>query len=295
MNLKPRHHRKMRDSQVSRLSYRNGLSFWAASAICAVMVLLACEEAVEEIHSIVLAGGAYVSITNRQDPQLPTDTTAITALNGGAFSLEIRAAGDTLPGGGGRPPALFMVSNDLDEDELGIYRIPSDSSRIMVYFNNRRISVLAIPNCDWDDPDRFTQVVVTYDGTTVRVYGNGTFLGSLPDAVGLDIGDSDALIGADWDIKNDVSSLDNFWYGAIDEVRLWTRVLPEDEMKFRYENPKNLTRFYSADGLDQLLGLWRFNIERLDGEELLDFSGNANHAVIHSGTGSFYFSTSGAE
>lgn len=280
----------MRDPQVSCPSYRNGLSLYAISAICAVMVLLACEEAVEEIHSIVLADGAYVQITNRGD----SDTTAITALNGGVFSLELRAAGDTLPGGGGRPPALFMVSNDFDEDELGIYRIPSDSSRIMVYFNNRRISVSSIPNCDWDDPDRFTQVVVTYDGGTVRVYGNGILLGSDPDPIGLDIADSHALIGADWDIKNDVSSLDNFWYGAIDEVRLWTRVLPEDEMEFRYKNPKNLTRFYSADGLDPLLGLWRFNEEPVDGQTVIDRSGKGNDAVIFEGDGRFYFIKGGA-
>ena len=286
----------MRDSQVSRPSYRNGPSLCATVAICAIMVLLACEEEVDEIHSIVLAGGAYVQITNRQDLREDPDSTAITALTGGVFSLEIRAAGDTLPGGGGRPPALFMVSNEFGEDELGIYRIPSDSSRIMVYFNNQRISVSSIPNCDWDDPDRFTQVVVTYDGSTVRVYGNGILLGSDLDPTGLDIADSHALIGADWDIKNDVSSLDNFWYGAIDEVRLWTRVLPEDEMEFRYKNPKNLTRYYSDDGLVPLLGLWRFNIERQVGEEVLDFSGNTNHAdILISGNGSFYFSTSGAE
>ncbi len=285
----------MRDFYTYSPSYRNSLSRCATSAICAFMLLIACEEEPEEINSIVLAGGAYVQITNRQDLQLPPDTTAITALNGGVFSLELRAAGDTLPGGGGRPPALFMVSNNLGEDELGIYRIPSDSSRIMVYFNNRSVSVIPIPNCDWDDPDCFTQVVVTYDGGTVSVYGNGIFLGSAADATELDIADSHALIGADWDINNNVASLDNFWYGAIDEVRLWTQVLPANEMDFRYKNPKNLTRHYSADGLDNLLGLWRFNNERHEGEEVLDFSGNANHAYIHSGDGSFYFSTSGAE
>ena len=265
--------------------------------LAAQVLLVSCEEPVDQgLRSVALKGGAYVRIANRQDLAQQLDSTTLAAVNTDGFSLEIRAAGDTLPAGVVKSPTLFMIGND-QVGKLGVYRDAANSSRIRVRFNGSRVGggSLSIAGCDWNDPERFTHIVVTYDGADVRVYGNGTFLGSLADAVGLDIGDSDALIGADWNAPNDVNDLDQFWYGAIDEVRLWSRVLPDDEMEFRYENPKNLTRFYSADGLDQLLGLWRFNIERLDGEELLDFSGNANHAVIHSGTGSFYFSTSGAE
>ena len=262
--------------------------------LAAQVLVVGCEEPVDEgLRSVALEGGAYIRISNRQDQ---ADSTTLAALNTGVFSLEIRAAGDTLPAGVVESPTLFMIGND-QIGKLGVYRDAADSSRIRVRFKGRRVGggSLFIPGCDWNDPDRFTQVVVTYDLATVRVYGNGSFLGSMDDTVGIDIGDSDALIGADWNIPDDDGDLDQFWYGAIDEVRLWTRVLPADEMEFRYRNPKNLTRYYSADGLDPLLGLWRFNIERQEGEELLDFSGNGNHAVIHSGTGSFYFSTSGAE
>ena len=260
-----------------------------------ILLVAACEDPVDQgIQSVVLEGGAYVRITNSQDLTQPLDSTTLAALNNDVFSLEIWAAGDTLPPGVVELPTLFMIGND-QVGKLGVYRVPPDSSRIRVFFDNRLVGSFSIPGCDWNDSDRFTQVVVTYDLATVRVYGNGSFLGSMDDTVGIDIGDSDALIGADWNTPDDDGDLDQFWYGAIDEVRLWTRVLPADEMEFRYRNPKNLTRYYSADGLDPLLGLWRFNIERQEGEELLDFSGNGNHAVIHSGTGSFYFSTSGAE
>ncbi|MCH8024920.1 MAG: hypothetical protein IIB43_09455 [Candidatus Marinimicrobia bacterium] len=82
--------------------------------LCALVILAACEKEPEEtINSIVLSGGAYVQIANRQDLQLPPDSTTLSALNGGVFSLELRAAGEVLPDGLLKPPTLFMISNDL--------------------------------------------------------------------------------------------------------------------------------------------------------------------------------------
>ena len=259
-----------------------------------ILLVAACEDPVDQgIQSVVLEGGAYVRITNSQDLTQPLDSTTLAVLNRAVFSLEIWAAGDTLPPGVVELPTLFMIGND-QVGKLGVYRVPPDSSRIRVFFNSRLVGSFSIPGCDWNDPDRFTQVVVTYDLATVRVYGNGSFLGSLDDTEGINIGDSDALIGADWNTPDDVSDLDQFWYGAIDEVRLWTRVLPANEMEFRYNNPKNLTRFYSADGLDPLLGLWRFNEKPADGVTVPDRSGKGNDAVIFEGAGRFYFIKEGA-
>ncbi|MEE9464067.1 MAG: LamG-like jellyroll fold domain-containing protein, partial [Candidatus Neomarinimicrobiota bacterium] len=253
---------------------------WSTVALVVILVLPACEEPVDEsINSVGLTGGAYVRITNRQDLAQPLDTTTLAVLNNGVFSLEIRAAGDTLPAGVVALPTMFMIGND-QEGKFGVYRVPPDSSRIRVFFESRLVGSYSIPDCDWNDPDVFTQIVVTYNGASVRVYGNGRFMGSLSDTDGIDVVDSDALIGADWDVSNDVSSLGNFWYGAIDEVRLWTRVLPYEEMLFRYRNPKNLTRNYSSTGLDPLLGLWRFNVEQFDGDTVPDDSGKGNDAIL---------------
>ncbi len=267
---------------------------WPIAALVGVLIFISCEEPVDAgINSVILRAGAYARITNRQDLTQPLDTTTLAVLNNGVFSLEIRAAGDTLPAGVVESPTIFMIGNN-QEGELNVSRVPPDSSRIRVFFENRLVSTTSIPGCDWNDPDVYTQIVVTYDGASVRVYGNGRFLGSLDDTTGIEVADSDALIGADWDAPNDVSSLGNFWYGAIDEVRLWTRVLPDDEMMFRYRNPKNLTRNYSNTGLDPLLGLWRFNVEQFDGYTVLDASGKGNDAILHQGSGTIVFSKDGA-
>ena len=254
---------------------------------------MTCTE-VEVVNSVVLSGGAYVQITNRQDPFAVLDTTSLAALNGGVFSLEVRASGDTIPQGSDAP-ALFMIGDGQDGNEIAVSRSTSDSSKVYVYLDNQYMGNYSIPGCDWNDPDVFTQVVITYDGATLKVYGNGELLGSRTLAIDLDVADSDALIGADWDMSNDPSSLGNFWYGAIDEVRLWTKVLPAGEMAFRYQNPDKLTRNYSPTGLDQLIGLWRFNDrEWRDGDTVPDGSGKGNDGVLKAGAGKLDFTDAGA-
>ncbi len=242
-----------------------------------LLAILACGEEPEVINSVVLNGGAYVQIAN---PGAPLDTTSLAALNGDVFSLELRAAGDTLPQDS-EAPTLFMIGDGQDGSEIAVYRSTSDSTGIYVYLGDQPMGNYSIPGCDWNDPDVFTQVVITYDGTTLNVYGNGESLGDTTVSVDLNVADSDALIGADWDLSNDPSYLGNFWYGAIDEVRLWTTVLPAGEMDFRYENPDKLTRNYSPTGLDALLGLWRFNDRKWrDGDTVLDGSGKGNDGVL---------------
>jgi|GEM_PF-665294 len=262
--------------------------------VASLLAFMACTE-VEVVNSVVLSGGAYVQITNRQDLVAPLDTTCLAALNGDIFSLEIRAAGDTIPQGLDAP-VLFMIGDGQDGNEIAISRSTSDSTRIYIYLGDQYLGNYSIPGCDWNDPEVFTQVVITYDGTTALVYGNGEQLGSETVSVDLDVADSDALIGADWDLSNDPSSLGNFWYGAIDEVRLWTKTLPASEMAFRYQNPDKLTKNYSPTGLDSLLGLWRFNDRKWrDGDTVLDGSGKGNDGVLKvAGPGRLDFTDDGA-
>ena len=253
-----------------------------------LLALWACEEPPVATNSVVLSDGAYVRIANRQDD------TSLVALNASDFSLEIWAAGSVLPAGVQANPTMFMISNDLGDNEIGVFRTANDSASIIVWVGNSYVGSWSIAGCNWNDPDVFTQVVVTYDGSRARVYGNGEFLGSRASSQDLNIGASDALIGAHWDTPNEEASLDNFWYGAIDEVRLWTKVLPSDEIEFHFENPGKLTRTYSAGGLEPLLGLWRFNEPGVDGDEEPDGSGKGNAGILRAGNGRLTFDDGGA-
>ncbi|UCD37653.1 MAG: LamG domain-containing protein [Fidelibacterota bacterium] len=265
---------------------------WILTAILAGV--LACESEPEVINSVVLRGGAYVRIDNRQVVGEALDSSSLAALNNDVFSLEIWASGDTLPAAITENPTLFMVSDNQGNNEIGVYRPARDSSRIFVFLGESYVGRYEIPGCDWFDPEVFTQVIFTYDGTTATLFGNGQQLGSRTMSIDVDIGISDALVGADWDTPNDVSTLGNFWYGAIDEVRLWTKVLPADEIEFRYEHPDKITKNYSPTGFDELLGLWRFNRRVSSGGEIPDGSGKGNDAIIQAGSGQLDFTSDGA-
>ncbi|MFC1619093.1 LamG-like jellyroll fold domain-containing protein [Candidatus Neomarinimicrobiota bacterium] len=258
------------------------------------LLILACRNEPDKINSVVLRGGAYVQITNRQSAGQPLDSTSLAVLNLDVFSLEIWAAGERVPIGITESPTLFMVSDDQGDNEIGIYRPYSDSIAIFIFIGGIYLGRYEVPGCDWHDPEVFTQIVLTYDGNVARVYGNGQELGANTMGVNLDISLSHALIGADWDAQNDPSTLSNFWYGAIDEVRLWTKILPGSEMEFRYRNPDKLTKNYSPTGLNALIGLWRFNKEGGDGDQVDDDSGKGNHAILNANGGTISFTSDGA-
>ncbi len=266
-----------------------GILLGALIGIC----LYSCEEPVDTIDSVTLQDGAYVHIPNHHVAGI-ADSTSLDLLNSNIFSIEIWASGDTLPDNITTLRAMFMVSNEQNGLEIGIYRVPTNPAMISVWMAEKLIGNWAIPGCDWDDINTFTQVVVTNTGTEWAVYGNGTLLERQTENLNINIGSSGALIGAGWITVNDQSALQNYWYGNIDEVRLWNSVINGDEMSFRYNNPKNLTRHYSDDGLDPLFGLWRFNVETTEGGTIPDASAKGNDATIYAGSGSFTFSLDGA-
>jgi hypothetical protein len=277
-----------------RLSTAAVGQFVQRTLIGLMILTIACDEESKGTNSVVLHAGAYVQVTNRQVADAPLDTTSLAVLSSDIFSLEIWAAGDTLPPGHTESPALFMVGNDQGGNEIGIFRTANDSSRIFIFMGERYVGSYSIRRCDWNNPDRFTQITITYDGSTVYVFGNGEELDSRTMDVDLNFGRNDAFIGADFDVTNTSAPLGNFWYGAFDEVRLWTKVLPASEMSFRYRNPDKLTRNYSTTGLDHLLGLWRFNEEGQNGDAVPDWSGKGNDAILQSGTGQLDFTGDGA-
>ena len=67
------------------------------------------------------------------------------------------------------------------------------------------------------------------------------------------------------------TTLENFWYGYIDEIRLWNTLLVDSTIKFQSEHPDKLGdhyRYTDETGkeipsyLDSLIGIWRLNFEQ---------------------------------
>ncbi|MFP4474496.1 MAG: PKD domain-containing protein [Desulfatibacillaceae bacterium] len=93
-------------------------------------------------------------------------------------------------------------------------------------------------------------VAMTYDGATVTVYVDGSQYGTASRAYELDFGESDAIIGADMDGFN--RSLNEWYHGGIDEVRLWSTARTGAEIA---------TNMFSelAGTEDGLVGYWKLD------------------------------------
>ncbi len=78
---------------------------------------------------------------------------------------------------------------------------------------------------------QFHHVALTFDADAheLKAYVDGAQYGDAhPITATLDFGNSDALIGADFDTFN--GSVGNFWDGVIDEVRIWNIVRTQEEI-----------------------------------------------------------------
>ncbi|MCG2700589.1 LamG domain-containing protein, partial [Candidatus Parcubacteria bacterium] len=126
-------------------------------------------------------------------------------------------------------------------------------------------------------------IVGSYDGTTMKIYIDGTLEDTNTDFSGnLPIVDGNVRIGADYQ-----STPDNFFSGLIDEARIYNRALSADEVGELYRAGARTMQInspitnYLTDGL---VGHWTFNGPDMDWAsstaEALDRSGNANNGNV---------------
>jgi len=220
------------------------------------LLSVSCPEEVtpaDEINSMYFAGSHYLEVPNSATLQ------SLVAEN---FTIEVWVqGGDTLPISA---RTILMAGNNEGGNELGIYQGPRDSSLIYVFIDNISLSrePIQIQGLDWRSP-KFHYLCLVKVNDFVSFYYNGQLIKRRQLLnLDLDIGASNFLIGADYDAPGLNSNVGNFWVGYIDEVRLWKKGLNSDEVAFHYQHPEKLTRHYSATGLDDLIGLWRFNQAR---------------------------------
>jgi glucose/arabinose dehydrogenase len=122
----------------------------------------------------------------------------------------------------------------------------------------------------------FTNIVGTFDGSTIRVYRNGHlfqqkgFEGTYAEdpRLPLHIGSAAYCTSCEW------------WSGFIDEIRLYNRTLSQDEVNKSFLNPSNIV-------LDGLTGYWK-----LDGN-LNDDSGTKNNGKMFTPIASMAFAPDG--
>jgi len=101
----------------------------------------------------------------------------------------------------------------------------------------------------------------------LTIYINKNKIGLTESSGAIDVGNASLIFGA---IANkEYTILENFWYGYIDEMRLWNTRLADSTIQFQAEHPNKLSEYYRYTEnsieidtyLDSLIGIWRLNFE----------------------------------
>jgi len=165
-------------------------------------------------------------------------------------------------------------SGNQNQNTLGI-RINANSG-LSVWRRDNRSNELGSDNYGTISTDTWHYIAITYDGSTVTFYLDGSNIGSQSWTTGT-INSTDIALGVQ--SRNRGNVREHYFKGKMDEVRIWNSVLSQAEIQSNMSTPP-------ASATD-LVAYWSFN----DGEGLLwDLSGNGNHGMIRR-TGSNFGAT----
>ncbi|MAV64295.1 MAG: hypothetical protein CBD97_00995 [Pelagibacteraceae bacterium TMED237] len=216
-------------------------------------------------NSVYLNGGGWIQFKGQDLDVLNND-----------FSLEIWVSGS-------KPSSddasmLISVLNDSNELILALSRDISIDNAINLYLNNQMVQTIVNNDLDWSTSG-FDLITISSENDVIKIHINKTEV--YTESYNLDIEGNDFIVGGKVSTAQDI--VGNFWYGYIDEIRLWSKALTDDEISFHIDNPSKLVSSYGCDDvqftnsidceeagntwsggyddifLGNLKGLWRFN------------------------------------
>ena len=209
----------------------------------------------EEIYnSLYFSGGSWIEFAKIDSMKSESND----------FTIQLWVSGGDVDTN--EAPAMFSIIDSNDNITLAIFRDVNQNNSITT-ISNSAVGKQEYNGLDWSDPDDFYLFSFNFSDTKgLNIYINDYKIlnsGSL-----LDVQGSTLNVGAI--VNEDRTILENFWYGYIDEIRLWNTILTDSTIKFQSEHPNKLGdnyRYTDGNGnaistyLDSLIGIWRLNFE----------------------------------
>ena len=217
--------------------------------ILPILLLFSCIDLMiqeEKINSLYFTGGSWIEFAKIDSMKLESHD----------FTLQFWVSGGEVDTN--EAPAIFSIIDSTDEITLAVLRDANQENSITTIINST-VGKEEYSWLDWSDPDNFYLISLLFsDSKGLKIYINDSNIinsESLIDVVGnkLNVG---AIVNKDRTI------LENFWYGYIDEVRLWNTLLADSTILFQYAHPEKLGDYYRYSYYDSLIGLWRFNWDK---------------------------------
>ncbi len=188
------------------------------------LLCLQCSDLINSSYtvfdSIYLDGGSWIQIDNRGE--LFVDENSLDILEDGKFSVEFWLSNEMATTTDS--PALFMIGNDENEIELGVFQNVNKSNTLRIYHNNTSFTEFEIEGLDWNEDDKFYYIVFVFDDPIFEIYFNGDYVGYVQIDEGLEFSGNDIFVGAKG-YKNYSIEPSNFWIGNFDEIRIWKKPL----------------------------------------------------------------------
>jgi len=240
-------------------------------------------------NSLFFSGGSWIEIKEFNEISNNSDD----------YSLQFWISGGIIDTN--EAPAIFSLTDQSGDILLSLLRDPNLNNRIITIINSQ-VYTKDLNELDLFDSNEFHLISIVFsNNSSVEVFIDSTSI--INDTNNLiNINDELLVIGA---IANkERTILKNFWYGYIDEIRLWNTELSDSIITFHAEHPNKLSQHYrytDIDGnpiptyLDSLIGIWRLNINEPQAT-IIDDSGFSNDGYIYTLNGfSLQLSKKGAD
>ena len=217
--------------------------------ILPILLLFSCIDLMiqeEKINSLYFTGGSWIEFAKIDSMKLESND----------FTLQFWVSGGEVDTN--EAPAIFSIIDSTDEITLAVLR-DANQSNILTTIINSNITPSEFSWLDWSDPDKFYLISILFsDSKGLKIYINDSNIINSESLI--DVGGNKLNVGAI--VNKDRTILENFWYGYIDEVRLWNTLLADSTILFQYAHPEKLGDYYRYSYYDSLIGLWRFNWDK---------------------------------
>ena len=246
-----------------------------------LLLMLSCIDLITQktvYNSLYFKGGSWVEFAVMDSMKLESND----------FTLQFWVAGGEVDTN--EAPALFSLVDSQDSIKLALFRDKGQTNTITIVINSETLPPIEINGLDWSDPDNFYLISFLFSDTAdIKIFLNDSPI--LPtEESRLNAGDSKLMVGAL--VNEDRTILENFWYGYIDEIRLWNTRLADSTIKFQSKHSDKMGEYYryTMDGeeiftyLNSLIGIWRLNFEE-PLSVIEDDSGYNNDGIIYTRTG----------
>jgi len=221
-----------------------------------IIILFSCIDLIiqeEKYNSLYFSGGSWIEFAQIDSMKLESND----------FTIQLWVSGGEM--NSNEAPAMFSIIDPNDNITLAILRDMNQKNSITTIINST-IGKHEYSGLDWSDSDKFYLFSFNFSTTKgLNVYINEN---KILDSGNLDVEGNTFNVGAI--VNEDRTILENFWYGYIDEIRLWNTILTDSTIKFQSEHPDKLGdnyRYTDGNGNeistynDSLIGIWRLNFE----------------------------------